>query len=233
MFHTYLDQASTDLDHLGYPPPDKELGNPESWGHEALHLVLDRTWIDIENIPRTDATASQLQTSVGKQALAMLRGPHYEIDGLDIVCDTAESKLLANISDASVNNEDLRSPIIVTNNKLPVAIIKGLGEVTSYGLINRAPYGIWCGVFASPQKRGYLFVDGRPPRAPHAWKLDVNALGGLQSRRVSTFVVPKKARPFHDENLTAEANSMLHTSHTAIVRQACRLLRKAKPLPEL
>jgi len=228
---SYFEQAIQDFQTLGLLVDGDLAGPPSHWGWRGLYDLVESTAsIGSSNTP----PSLEPLTDLGEKALELMEtSVKFGNAALLAGCPATESKLLYNISSESVASDNVRSPLIITNNGEPAGLIKGFGERSCYGLSTDLETGLVEGCFSEPSP--YIEHLGgiaeRLPKTSRAWSLPIEEAGQFRPMRFSAFAVPVSKRVELLDNEDMEwYQRVLWTSHGAIMKQAKKLLRNAVPL---
>lgn len=234
----YLREADAELTALGLPEALNTYSAPSMLRHSDLNVLVDRTKrFDFGHQIKNPEDVPEMKTAIGQKAVSVLSFPTFTPFGVEYrlgCCDTAEYKLVAGIELSSVANDQYVSPTIVTqmfeDEEIAVALIKGYGEKTLYGLRDVPERQIFSGVFSSVA--GFTNQRDRVPRTDSPQKIGLDELGGIWPVRFSSLIIPVSNRAPDSWN-AHEPNEqlVLETSHDDIVNQVRRLLDSAEPLP--
>lgn len=228
----YYQQLGQDLYQLGLIEAGNIPGidhSPPTRYSSLIDLLHETQNIDDETAELVQVSdPDDLRTQVGKSIFNLFEN-QVSFDGRyqDACCGEAEWRLAANISSSRVADRRRPSPIIVTNDEEPYAIIKSYGEDTVYGLVTDRDHGIVAGAFSShsPEVSAYYL-----PRIDTAWKVEIDDIGLIDPIRYSIFSLPTIPRAQLQGN--PKERSVLQLTHKQIARQAGRLLCKARQLTE-
>ena len=171
-----------------------------------------------------------LSTKLGKRTLQLCQNGVEFSSTFDTCCEEAEPKLLANLSRASISNDNWRSPVIVTNGTAPVAIIKQYGERTCYALTDIPEMDLIAGTFASVHS---LLEETDIDPSPSAWQLPIEAIATFTPVRFSIFSLPPTGRRLircGAFTTSEKEKRVVNTTHQQIVGRAKQLLQNARPL---
>lgn len=143
-------------------------------------------------------------------------------------CNAAEAYLVDAIDPSSVADDRHVSPVVVVKNDVPVSIIKGFLERTSYGIGTDMTNRIMEGAFSVPPQD----VRARMRKSDKPYYIDIDEHGPAeQLLRVGAFMVPASIRSqLHGETEGNETSSPVET-HEQIVQRVYELLEDAEHLP--
>jgi hypothetical protein len=232
MHANYLDEAHAELDNLGLTQESEPIYHPRNFGYSHLSELLARTsTMSAEVASGVHRDTPAPRHAVGKRALDVLTSSGFVSFGNDsfICCRTAESKLIRSISDKSVEDRDLRSPLVITRRGEPVGVMKAYGEASFYGITDVSRYQIFGGAFAAI---GSLI--GRPkllPHANHAWSAAIENLGSVLPLRLSLFVIPTDERNHAPMDVDPYSDVMT-TSHEDVAEQVVKIFENSKPITD-
>lgn len=225
---TYMDQLKTDLATLSIPST--------SWrpihDYDSLNGYVDLVSARMRTLPPDildTIPVNKLRTTLARQALSVAKHDGTfanEINDLDGFCSESEWRLARAMEDEAIENPDYPSPIIVTDEEKPVAIIKQYGVINCYGLSNRPSSSLYAGVIHAVES------DMWPARIPstHAWTVPLDAIE-LTPVRLSTFAVPQTFRAeFVDERTREDDWLALTTSAFSLAKRTRAALASAEPL---
>lgn len=233
MAESYYTQLGTDMHALYLTHENNIPGVTENLpvNYEGIyHMLADTCYID----PYTAAEVltgpkPRLATELGRQILGLMEaGISFENSQSEDCCSQAEWRLLRNMSKANIEDHRKRSPIIVTQNGLPCAVVKTHGIPSIYGLTTIPEHGIVAGAFSSrPPGIDAGLLGGKQ----YAWQMDVAEVGVASPLRLSMFCMPAKPRQhIYGDQYERPA---LKVEHADVQQRAQQLLEPADPLTTL
>lgn len=193
-----------------------------------------------EDQPNRETTknllSTDLKTNIGKRGLFLAsHNVEYNVDAN--CCEESEPRLIRALQEKAIQNDKFKSPLIVTHEDQPVALIKQFGERTAFGLEDVPEHGIYRGLFHSAMAANRYHKDAL--KADHAWKLPLESENGagFQPIRFSLFEVPVNERyelieiDYDQDDLSAEdMNAPQEYTTDDIHELVLAAHRHAKPL---
>jgi hypothetical protein len=229
----YFDSLASDLGLLGMIP-DSEF-NQRLGDFNDYDFVIQNSTRAFDDPARFGRVSpSRLRTELGKAVYRLsTTGLPYQRNETMLACMSAEGKFVNSLDPADIAYEDNLSPLIITHENKPVAVIKSYGEQTALGLDNVDEHHIVKGALLAVSSHiNYSFRDP----APHPFTLDaetmLQTLSGEQSLpfqpiRFTSFMIPGSVR----ENLKWWYYSSQDHSVDDIAGMVDDAMGYAKPLP--
>lgn len=214
----------SDFDSLGLREVDGLL-TPESITLHHLRTLASST----ENIGKTTTPGigrSNLQSSLGLRLFEIIhkkvvfKPPGY-CNPCHVGCHETEVKLHDTINQETNG----KIPIIVTHEKIPVAIIK-VGDLVAYGIEDVPDFGILKGVFSSVQRAIKLQTRRAAPKPHSPHSIDASFFKGFSPIRIALSEFDNEIVEAARSNTPASYGTFTHNPAT-IHKKVVKLNNKA------
>jgi len=197
------------------------------------NLLEDTVNIDASHLKSIHFGNFEPLTEIGKRALRLMQqGLEFRPGNFLSVCQFAEARLIENIDPTNVSDPSKTSPVIVTNQGSPVAIIKTLAERSSYALTTDSEHGLIESCFSEPTPYNrWRSRNLTIPFSDHAWSITIEEAGSFLPRRFSFFSIPVEERaPLANTANEQYANVAISATHEYIRTRAEAMLAETVPL---
>lgn len=178
----------------------------------------------LENLQNANLLREDLTTAIGHRVLeGLMQGVRFiasEETGFNC-CNSAEMKFLLNTdleymhTNSEAQQKNFFYPVVITENDQPIAIWKGYGEQSVYGLRSVAKAGLVEGMFSTPTNGPY---PKSQMRINKPFKVELTEDMVFFPHRPALFALPNKLRL--NLSVTSDQRNVLLTSHDDMVKRA-------------